>query len=97
MTAATVKMNRKLRVSDKAYKASKMKSRMDNARSHSRRSGFGDFEQTQSTTIFLAITKHNVVKRVKAHMWNGIKRFPNKCNIIQWKYKQGLHASTTLL
>jgi hypothetical protein len=96
MTAATAKMNRKMRVSEKAYKASKMNSRMDNARSHSRRSVFGDFEQTQSTTVFLAITQHNVVKRVKAHMWNGIKRFP-KCNTIQWKYKQGLHASTTLL
>jgi hypothetical protein len=36
ITAATVKMNRKLRVSEKAYKANKMKTRMDNARSHSR-------------------------------------------------------------
>ena len=64
MTATTVKMNRKLRVSEKAYKASKMKNRMDIARSHSRRFGLGDFEQTQSITVFLAITQHNVVKRV---------------------------------
>ena len=82
ITAGTVKMNRKLRVSEKVYKASKMKSRMDNARSHSRRFGFGDFEHTQSTTVFLAITQHNVIKRVKANMWNRIKRLPNKCSTI---------------
>jgi hypothetical protein len=86
-----------VRVSEKPYKASKMKHRMDNAHPHSRRFGLGDYEQTQSTTVFLVITQHSVVLQVKANMWNGIQRFSKRFCNIPWKHQQGVHATTTSL
>jgi hypothetical protein len=35
---------------------------------HSKSSGFGDFEQTQNTTVFLATAQKIVVLRVKVNM-----------------------------
>jgi len=56
---------------------------MVNSHLHSRHFGFGDFEQTENTTVFLVFA---TLPRIKINTWNEADRFPNSGCIIQWIY-----------
>jgi hypothetical protein len=57
---------------------------------HSRSYEFGDFEQKKkrNTTVLPAKNQQVVVLRVKANIWNGIKRLTKKCSAIERKYNR---------
>lgn len=41
---------------------------------------FGDFEQTQNTTVFLVTTKQTLVLLVEVNTWKRVQTFPKKCS-----------------